>query len=247
MNNANLPPLERQALLDLAHRAKRGTYVYLPTWLLMAFWAGFPARTPAFFWINTAILGCLTAVRVVLHSRFENLLSTRPIFAKRLGLALLLEPSLHSGLLTAISLHWSLLKPEFFPLLFASVAIAATGTIVLSLNHVVRLWFPTCVLLPIIIALLVHPTHDNLLLAIMVSVLLIYIFKATKVVHDDYWAAMEAREQTADRARKIRDQLQQEVANPPDGDVADTADSPEPADPAQPPAASPLPAQPPAH
>ena len=203
MNHANLPPLERQALLDLAHRAKRGTYVYLPTWLLMAVWAGFPARTPVFFWINTAILACLTAVRVLLHSRFEDLLNTRPIFAKRLGLTLLLEPSLHSGLLTATSLSWSLLKPEFFPLLFASVAIAATGTIVLSLNHVVRLWFPTCVLLPIILALLVHPTHDSLLLAIMVSILLIYIFKATKVVHDDYWAAIEAREQTADRARKM--------------------------------------------
>jgi cytochrome c-type biogenesis protein CcmH/NrfG len=53
--------------------------------------------------------------------------------------------------------------------------------------------------------------------------------------------------ETADRARKIRDQLQQELANPPDGDVADTADSSEPADPAKPPAVSPVPAQPPVH
>jgi signal transduction histidine kinase/CheY-like chemotaxis protein len=203
LNTANLQQLERQALLDLAHRAKRGTYVYLPTWVFLATWIGLPARTPAFFWINTAIFCCLTALRLVLHSRFADLLSRRPTFAKRVGLAMLLQPSLHSGLLTAACLSWSPLKPDFVPFLFGSVAIGATGTIVLSLNRTVRIWFPTCVLVPIIIALFFHPTHENLLLGILASILLVYIFKATEVVHDDYWAAMEAREETADRARKL--------------------------------------------
>ena len=142
-------------------------------------------------------------VRLVLHSRFANLLSTRPRFAKFVGLAVLLVPPLHSGLLTAASLSWSFLAPIALPFLFGSVAIAATGTIVLSLNRAVRLWFPICGLLPIIIAMVLHPTHENLLLALMVSILLVYILKATEVVHDDYWAAIEAREQTADRARKL--------------------------------------------
>jgi len=195
--------LERQALLDLAHRAKRGTYVYLPTWVLLAAWVGLPARAPLFFWINTGIFCCLTALRLVLHSRFADLLSRRPTFAKSVGLAMLLQPSLHSGLLTAASLSWAFLKPDFVPFLFSSVAIGATGTIVLSLNRTVRIWFPTCVLAPIIIALLLHPTQENLLLGILASILLVYIFKATEVVHNDYWAAMEAREETADRARKM--------------------------------------------
>ena len=90
-----------------------------------------------------------------------------------------------------------------FPFLFASVAVGTTGTIVLALNRTVRLWFPACVLLPLIAALLLHPTHENLLLAIMASILLVYIFKATEVVHNDYWAAMAAREQIEDRARKL--------------------------------------------
>jgi signal transduction histidine kinase len=203
VNTDNLRPLERQALLDLAHRAKRGTYVYLPTWLLLASWNGLPSRAPAFFWINTALLVLLTATRLALHSRFADLLSSRPRFAKTLGLAMLLQPSLHSGLLTAASLTFPFLQPDLIPFLLSSVAIGSTGTIVLSLNHTVRVWFPTCVLAPIIIALFCHPSHDNLLLGVMASILLVYIFKATKVVHDDYWAAMEAREQTADRARKL--------------------------------------------
>jgi signal transduction histidine kinase/DNA-binding response OmpR family regulator len=203
VTNENLQPLERQALLDLAYRAKRGTYVYLPTWVFLAAWSGLPARAPAFFWINTGIFGCVTAIRLVLHSRFADLLSKRPTFAKSVGLAMLLQPSLHSGALTAACLSWPLLTPAFFPFLFGSVAIGATGTIVLSLNRTVRIWFPTCVLAPIIIALFFHPTHENVLLGILTSILLVYIFKATEVVHDDYWAAMEAREQTADRARKL--------------------------------------------
>ena len=203
LDTMNRQPLERQALLDLAHRAKRGTYVYLPTWVLLATWTGLSAHTPIFFWINTGMLGCVTAVRLLLHSRFAHLLSRRPTFAKSLGLAMLLMPSLQSGLLTATCLSWSLLRPNFIPFLFGSVAIGATGTIVLSLNRTVRIWFPTCVLAPIIVALLFHPSRENLLLATLASILLVYIFKATEVVHDDYWAAMEAREQTADRARKL--------------------------------------------
>ncbi len=203
VNNNNPRPLERQALLDLAHRAKRGTYVYLPTWVLLATWTGLPARAPTFFWISTAIFCGLTAVRLVLHSRFADLLSTRPTFAKCVGLAVLLMPSLHLGLFTAASFYWEVLRADMFPFLFASVAVGTTGTIVLALNRTVRLWFPACVLLPLIAALLLHPTHENLLLAIMASILLVYIFKATEVVHNDYWAAMAAREQIEDRARKL--------------------------------------------
>jgi signal transduction histidine kinase/CheY-like chemotaxis protein len=203
VNDEKLQLLQRQALLDLAHRAKRGTYVYLPTWVFLATWSGLPARAPVFFWFNTGIFACVTALRLVLHSRFANLLSRRPTFAKSVGLAMLLQPSLHSGLLTAACLGWTPLKPAFLPFLFGAVAIGATGTIVLSLNRTVRIWFPTCVLVPVIIALFCHPTHENLLLGILASILLVYIFKATEVVHDDYWAAMEAREETADRARKL--------------------------------------------
>ncbi len=36
MNAKQLQPRERHALLDLARRAKRGTYVDLPMWLLLA-------------------------------------------------------------------------------------------------------------------------------------------------------------------------------------------------------------------
>ena len=203
MHHDTLQPLERQALLDLAQRAKRGTYVYLPVWVLLATWTGLPGRAAGFFWFNTALFAGVTLVRVVLHSRFATLLSARPVFAQGIGLSVLLAPALHFGLLTAASLRIGYLNPAVVPFLLTAVALGTTGTIVLSLNRTVRVWFPTCVLAPMIVALLLNPTHEHVLLAIMASILLIYIFKATEVVHRDYWAALEAREQIEDRARKL--------------------------------------------
>jgi hypothetical protein len=57
MTAKRLQPRERNALLDLAQRAKRGTYVHLPIWLMLASWTGLYSAVPAFFWFNTAIFG----------------------------------------------------------------------------------------------------------------------------------------------------------------------------------------------
>ena len=55
LDTVNPQSLERQALLDLAQRAKRGTYVYLPTWLLLAAWGDLPAHAPTFFGSTPAL------------------------------------------------------------------------------------------------------------------------------------------------------------------------------------------------
>jgi signal transduction histidine kinase/CheY-like chemotaxis protein len=195
--------LEQQALLDLANRAKRGTFLYLPMWVMMATWIGLPASAPAFFWLNTVILCSITAIRLVLHSRFPSLLRALPVVAKCLGMAMLLEPALHFGLLAAGSVYWAPLRPGLVPFILMSIALSATGTIVLSVDRNVRVWFPTCAMLPLTIALLLHPTHENLLLAMMASILLVYIYSATGVVHRDYSASIEAREELAARARHL--------------------------------------------
>jgi len=195
--------LEQQALLDLASRAKRGTFLYLPMWIMMATWTGLPVSAPDFFWLNTGILGFTTAVRLELHSRFPVLLSRWPVFAKCLGFACLVEPALQFGLLAAGSVYWAPLRPAMVPFILMSIALSATGTIVLSVDRTVRVWFPTCAMLPLTIALLLHPTHENLLLAVMAAILLIYIYSATGVVFKDYSASMEAREELAARARNL--------------------------------------------
>jgi signal transduction histidine kinase/CheY-like chemotaxis protein len=203
LNAKQLQPRERQSLLDLAQRAKRGTYVHLPVWLLLSFWTGLNSVEPAFFWLNTALFGFCTAMRLVMHAKFEALLDRRPKFAKIAGLLAMVGPSLQWGVLMAIAYAWQSLSLVRLPILLTAVAIATAGTTVLAVNRTLRLTFPTTALAPGIVIFLVYPTNESLLLAVMAVAVLVYVFKATEVVHDDYWAAVDAREQIEDRARNL--------------------------------------------
>jgi len=203
MSGQQMQPRERQALIDLAHRAKRGTYVHLPMWLLLALWTRLYAAVPEFFWINTAVFGFVTAMRLVMHAKFETWLDTRPTYAKAAGFFAVVGPSAHWGVLMALSYGWLSLSAARLPIMLCTVGVATAGTTVLALNRSVRLSFPTAALAPCIVTLCCTATNESLLLAIMGAGVLAYVFKATEVVHDDYWAAVDAREQIEDRARKL--------------------------------------------
>jgi signal transduction histidine kinase/CheY-like chemotaxis protein len=203
MNAGQLPPRERHALLDLEQRAKRGTYVHLPMWLLLALWTGLYSVVPPFFWINTAVFGLVTAMRLILHAKFKAWLDTRPTFAKAAGFLAVVGQSAHWGGLMALSYSWPSLSSARLPIMLTSVGIAAAGTTVLALNRSLRLTYPTAALAPSIVTFFLTATNDSLLLAVMGVGVLVYIFKATEVVHDDYWVSVDAREQIEDRARNL--------------------------------------------
>jgi signal transduction histidine kinase/DNA-binding response OmpR family regulator len=203
MTAKRLQPRERRALLDLAQRAKRGTYVHLPVWLLVSVWTGLASAVPTFFWVNTVVFACVTAMRFLMHARFETWLDTRPGFAKAAGFLAVVGPSAHWGALMAIAYASPGLHPARLPIMLTAVGVAAAGTTVLSLNRNVRLAFPTAALAPGIVTFLCISTPESLLLAVMAAAVLVYVFKATEVVHADYWAAVLAREQLEDRARNL--------------------------------------------
>jgi len=203
MTAKRLQPRERNALLDLAQRAKRGTYVHLPIWLMLASGTGLYSGVPTFFWLNTAIFGFFTAMRLLMHARFEAWLDMRPGLAKGAGFLAVVGPSAHWGVLMAIACAWPRLHAARLPIMLAAVAVATAGTTVLALNRSVRLTFPTVALAPGIITCLFLATHESLMLSVMAVTVLVYVFMATEVVHDDYWAAVHAREQIEDRARNL--------------------------------------------
>jgi len=203
MTVKRLQPRERHALLDLAQRAKRGTYVHFPIWLMLAFGTGLYSVVPAFFWFNTVVFGCVTAMRLLMHARFATWLDTRPGLAKAAGFLAVVGPGAHWGILMAIACDWPRLHAARLPIMLAAVAVATAGTTMLALNRSVRLTYPTVALAPAIVTCLCLATHESLLLSVMALTVLVYVFKATAVVHDDYWAAVDAREQIEDRARKL--------------------------------------------
>jgi len=203
MTAKRMHPRDQRALLDLAQRAKRGTYLHLPVWLLLASWTELYSVVPAFFWINTIILASVTAMRLVMHVKFVSWLERRPTLAKVTGFCAVVGPSALWGVLMAVALVLPSLSAARLPIMLTAVAVATAGTTVLALNRILRLTFPTAALAPGIVTCLCIATQQSLLLAVMAMAVLVYVYKATEVVHDDYWAAVHAREQIEDRARKL--------------------------------------------
>jgi diguanylate cyclase (GGDEF)-like protein len=195
--------LEHQSLLDLAQRARRGSYLHLPLWLLIAIWTGSPSRAPRIFWSSTLLFVLVTVVRLPLQARFADFLTRWPKRARVFGLLLLMVPVLQWGLLAAVSVYLPSMQPLFRPLELTAVGLATAGSIVLSINRTVRLAYPVCALLPLVLALISTPGADHLLTAVMALITLAYVVAATRLVHDDYWAALEARTGLESRARDL--------------------------------------------
>ncbi len=190
-------------MLDLAQRARRGRYLHLPLWLLLGVWTGVSVRAPLVFWCNTALFALTTVLRVRLHARFPQLVLQRPGLARVSGLLALLVPCLQWGLLTVLALYWPPMRPMFHALELTAVGLATAGSIVLSINPTVRVAYPVCVLLPLLVALLCYPGAEHRLEALMALILLAYVLAATRLVHDDYWAALKARIGLEARARDL--------------------------------------------
>jgi diguanylate cyclase (GGDEF)-like protein len=195
--------LAREGLLDLAKRGDRGIFVHLPLWLLIALWTNLWSQQPTFCAVNAAIFLCNAVARVALRRWFRRLVDRnyRPAF--RLYMALLLANCVHWGLLTGAAMHFHWLAQAETPLLFAAVGVGCSGAMGLAISPTVRLWYPAAVLGPVAVVLLAEPTQQRTLLALMAAVLVAYLYKASQVVHDDYWAAAAARFDLEERARQL--------------------------------------------
>ncbi len=196
------------SLLELARRANRGTYLHLPLWLLISAFTGLYSRAPIFFWLNGIGILSFMLARLGVQRRFNGWVRTRPSLARALVMAFVMVPCLHWGSLAAAALFVEFLHPDAMPLAFIVVGLATAGTTVLSIDRRLRLWYPICALVPMAIAMVCHPNPMNLLLGVMCVAVLLYIFKASQVLHEDYWAAAQAHEQLA----KAHEQLEERAA-----------------------------------
>jgi diguanylate cyclase (GGDEF)-like protein len=193
----------RQGLLDLAKRGDRGIFVHLPLWVLIAVWSDLLAQQPLFCVLNALLFGLNIAARLVLRRHFTSLVEHDYRIARRIYMALLLANCVHWGVLTGAAMHFPALHGAETPLMFASIGIGCSGALGLAISPFVRLWYPTCVLGPIAVALLTDATQLHTLLALMSVVLVAYLYKGSQVVHDDYWEASNARFELEERARAL--------------------------------------------
>jgi diguanylate cyclase (GGDEF)-like protein len=109
-----------------------------------------------------------------------------------------LLPPLHWGLLTALSFA----EPARFgvtqmPMLLAACGIAAAGSLTYSILRRLAIAFTIAVLVPILVALALVPTENNLLMSGLTLVFGIYINVTSQRIASDFWSALRNETQLA--------------------------------------------------
>jgi diguanylate cyclase (GGDEF)-like protein len=193
---------EQQALLEFVKRAKRGMYLHLPLWLVMGLCVDLSAVDPSVFWIDCAGFALLTALRVAFVLRSTALMAEHSQLVRQVMRVLVFMPCLQWSVLALLSTLPGPLHVLMLPLMLVTVGLATAGTVVLSVDGVVRIWFPILALIPVCIGFLLdQPGPTGVLLALMAVMVIVYVSSATRVVHDDYWAALDTRALLEERTR----------------------------------------------
>jgi diguanylate cyclase (GGDEF)-like protein len=192
--------MSEQALLDLESRTRQGMYLHLVLWLLVALASGVARQTPIFFVLNTLGFMFGTAMRNYTRRNFADWVANQPAKARSHLFNNVVLFGIHWGLLAAAADVWPPLHSAQLPLMFVVVGLVTAGTVVLAIERVVCRWYPFAVMGPSLLTLLLSRTPDHLLLALMALIMVAYVFRVTRLVHDDYWSSARARAELEERA-----------------------------------------------
>jgi len=195
---------DQQALQDFVQRTRRGVYLHLPLWLLMCPFFQLAKNAPQTFWINCAGFAVSTGLRILFLRHSAVLIAERTTIARRTLRILAFIPCAHWSLLAVLSTQEGLLHPMMLPLILVMVAMATAGAVILSIDNIVRIWYPILALAPVGLGhLLYQPGSLTALLAIMNVFVIIYVAAATRLVHDDYWRALDSHILLRERAHDL--------------------------------------------
>jgi diguanylate cyclase (GGDEF)-like protein len=195
---------EQQALSEFVQRAHRGLYLHPTLWLVMTLCVGTPRSSPSLFWASFGGFALLTLLRLIFIRNSASLLERHARQVRTLVRLLVFAPCLQWSVLAVLSTRDGPLHDLMLPLLLVMVSLGTAGTVVLSVDNVVRHWFPIIALVPLGVAFfLQQPAPMGALFVMMDIVVLVYVAVATRVVNRDYWTALEARSLLEERANDL--------------------------------------------
>ena len=191
------------SLLEIAARVRGALFLYAVIWLVIAQAGHFFDRHPVFVLANAAGLLAVGILRTWLHRGLAERLRDN---YERTALAFRVLTSvhcLHWGILCAITLQWKEAEALRPYMLLVGVGVAQGGTMMISIDRVLGIAYPISGLTPVVIAALLAPSRDNLVLAAMCVIFGLYVVASARVVSNDYWAGQIARLTSDERARQL--------------------------------------------
>lgn len=199
--------IKSQMLTDISKRAEGGVYIYLVLWLVVSMASGLLESSPNVLILNAALFTLTTLLRVM-HSKVRAVKRYREKYLSLLlniFVFLVLLNALHWGSLTAYMLATPGLQDLQYPMLLTGAGMAAAGSVVLSIHSAVRALFPTFMIAPVILVLLIDFNPQNALIAGLCSIFSIYLIVATRTVHDDYWSSVNRGVLLEERAKEFEE------------------------------------------
>ena len=198
--------LQVQALNDLSNRSKAGIPMYLIVWLAIVLTFDIQDSHKIFFQINTIVLGSLIALRGI-HLYLMREIRTRNITTMtQWFVANLLLCALHWGIMVGFVLYDPTLSSVELIFMIITPAFALGGACTLSISSEIRVLYPTLMFTPVITVFLLNSDTQSILLAVLSTMMLIYIFSSSKASHKDYWEAITnylVAEERAEQMEKL--------------------------------------------
>jgi hypothetical protein len=105
-------------------------------------------------------------------------------------ISIILCQSLHYGILTVWFYHY---KPDsllLFQFVIAVAGIAASGTMIFSLNNFLRFGFSATITLPLLIYMAIHMSFTHAILSIIIITFLAYLYITTTKIRLDYYSSI---------------------------------------------------------
>jgi len=182
--------LQTHALNDLTTRAKSGILTYACVWLILAFSYELDTNHPNFFYLNTGIIAGIFLSRISHFIMLKNSIGPKIVFMNQWLVLTILAAAAHWGGMTAWIIFDDNLSDLRTVILIITPAFALGGACTLSISSEIRTLYPSLMFLPFIGILVYQGDTESLILALLTSICLVYIYSSTKATHNDYWAAI---------------------------------------------------------
>ncbi len=197
--------LRLQAHVDIADRARGGLGVHLPLWLLVGWYAGLLDESPAVYLALAAMFAALTGLRLLFERRLARQAADRPA-AHWAFQALLMSNPLCWGLVTCLTMLWPPMMPAREVMWLVVISLVSSGSIVFAIDARLRLGYSLAPMLPPVVTAVATEHELASFLVVGAALMQFFLVRATRIVHNDYWAAATARADLEQRAKKLEQQ-----------------------------------------
>lgn len=195
--------LQFNALSDLTRRARGGIVIYLLAWLSITLPTGLHHISPQFFYLNLFILLALLVVRLAHLYCFKKCTAIPEMWLQHWLVLSIVASAIHWGLLSAWVLHQQDLYEIQFYILVTTAVLGTTGTTALAISNQLRFIYPTALIFPVIISLLLIGEKQQMILSVMAVLAYAYVLATSKSAHQDYWSALVNHALADERADEL--------------------------------------------